>query len=408
MGMITQMRVVAVSLVLVLVLALVGTAGMSPPVEASSPAEFASGQILVRFCPDTTAEQIASVHEDNQGEVLETLDEIGVQVVRVPAGDELDAIARYRANPNVLYAEVDGIVRALGGFTPNDPMLPDQWGLARVEATLAWGVTRGNSTIRIAILDTGIDEGHGDIFPKVVDRRNFTTSRTVNDRHGHGTHVAGIAAAVTNNARGVAGMGFDSVLMNGKVLGDDGRGTWSWVASGIIWAADNGARVINMSLGGTTDSDTLEDAVDYAWGRGVVLVAAAGNRNSDVEIYPAAYDNVIAVGATNRTDARAGFSSFGDWVDVAAPGVDILSTFPRTWWGADQYAWMSGTSMSSPFVAGLAGLVWTTGWGTSNTAVRRRIEATVDPIVTDQPIGGRINAARAVGAAVPPPAPAED
>lgn len=368
-----------------------------PQVGAASPAEFAPGQILVQFRPGTPASAIAAAHARNQGQTAAVLDRIGVHVVRVQVGDELRAVARYRANPNVVFAEVDGMVRALS-FTPNDPMLPDQWGLARVEATLAWGVTRGSSAIRIAILDTGIDAEHGDIHPKVVDARNFTTSRTVSDRNGHGTHVAGIAAAVTNNARGIAGLGFDSVLMNGKVLGDNGAGQWSWLASGIIWAADHGARVINMSLGGTSHSATVEAAVNDAWGRGVVLVAAAGNNNSSTLVYPAAYANVIAVGATDRNDARASFSSFGPWVDVAAPGVDILSTFPRTRRGVDQYTLMSGTSMSAPFVAGLAGLVWTTGWGTSNTAVRDRIQATVDPIVTDQPIGGRINAARAVGA----------
>ncbi len=390
-------KAIAVSLVLALVLGLTGTAGVSPQVEASSTTEFVQGQILVGFRPGTHALEVASAHALNKGQVREVIDRIGVQVVRVPAGEELRAVARYRANPNVLFAEADGIVKALG-FTPNDPMLPDQWGLARVEATLAWGVTRGNSTIRIAILDTGIDAGHGDINPKVVAAQNFTTSLTVSDRHGHGTHVAGIAAAATNNARGIAGMGFDVVLMNGKVLGDDGSGAWSWVANGIIWAADNGARVINLSLGGTTHSATLENAVNYAWGRGVVVVAAAGNNNSSTLMYPAAYANVIAVGATDDDDSRASFSSFGTWVDVAAPGVDILSTFPRSSLGTDQYTLMSGTSMAAPFVAGLAGLVWTTPWGTSNTAVRDRIQATVDPLVTDQPIGGRINAARAVGA----------
>ncbi|MBS3986215.1 MAG: peptidase S8 [Selenomonadales bacterium] len=391
-----QVKAIAVSMVLVLVLGLIGSAGVSPQVEALSTTDFALGQILVGFRPGTPALDVASVHASNNGQVREVIDRIGVQVVRVPAGDELRAVARYRSNPNVLFAEVDGIVHALG-FTPNDPMLPNQWGLSRVEATLAWGVTRSNSTIRIAILDTGIDANHGDISPKVVAARNFSTSNTVNDRNGHGTHVAGIAAAVTNNLRGIAGLGFDSVLMNGKVLGDNGSGTWSSVANGIIWAADNGARVINLSLGGTSHSTTLENAVNHAWGRGAVIVAAAGNSNTSTLTYPAAYANVIAVGATDQNDARASFSNFGTWVDVAAPGVDILSTTPRVG-RTDQYATKSGTSMAAPFVAGLAGLVWTTGWGTSNTAVRDRIQATVDPIVTDQPIGGRINAARAVGA----------
>lgn len=199
-------KTIAVSLVLALVLGLTGIAGVSPQVDASLTTAFVQGQILVGFRPGTHALDVASVHRLNQGQVLKTLERIGVQVVQVPAGDELRAAARYRANPNVLFAEMDGIVHDLG-FTPNDPMLPDQWGLARVEATLAWGVTRDNSTIRIAILDMGIDAGHGDINPKVVAAQNFTTSLTVSDRNGYVTHVAGLAAAVTNNARGHSGNG---------------------------------------------------------------------------------------------------------------------------------------------------------------------------------------------------------
>lgn len=392
-------RSIAAILVLLLVFSFAGIPGITPGIEAAPQAEFASGQILVKFHPGTAAAEVAAVHGRKRGHVRKTIEPIGVQVVQVQKGDELRAVARYRDNHNVLYAEVDGIVRT-AALIPNDPRFLEQWGLARVGATAAWGVTQSKNTIRIAILDTGIDAGHGDIFPKVVAARNFTTSNTVNDRHGHGTHVAGIAAAVTNNHRGIAGMGFNSVLMNAKVLDDRGSGTWSGVANGIIWAADNGAQVINMSLGATstTTPSALQDAVNFAWARGAVLVAAAGNSNSNALFYPAALDHVIAVGATDRTDARAGFSNFGPWVDVAAPGVDILSTFPRLR-RTDRYTLMSGTSMAAPFVAGLAGLVWTTPtWGTNNVAVRNRIEATDDTINTDQPIGGRINAARAVGA----------
>ncbi|MEW6675942.1 MAG: S8 family serine peptidase [Nitrospirota bacterium] len=244
-----------------------------------------------------------------------------------------------------------------------------------------------------------------------MPNKNFTTSRTVDDLYGHGTHVAGIAGALTNNGIGVAGLGFLASLMNGKVLGDTGLGYYSWVASGIIWATNgpdgiagtpDDAKVINMSLGGTSYSLALEDAVNYAWGKGVVMTAAAGNSDTDLPFYPAYYINVIAVAATDENDNRAGFSNFGGWVDVSAPGVNIYSTMPnhRNRLRILNYGYLSGTSMSSPHVAGLAALVWKTQYGTDNSSVvRGRIEATVDTIITDEYIGkGRINAARAVGA----------
>jgi len=366
-------------------------------------AEFAPGQIKVRFRPDTPAHEIAAVYRLVGGQLIQAIDKIHVHAVRVPKGTERQAIVRLEGHPWVLSAEFNWIIRALG-FTPNDPRLPDQWGLARVESTQAWGVTRGRSDIRIAILDSGINAEHEDIRSKVVAAQNFTLSPTVDDRTGHGTHVAGTVAAVTNNALGIAGLGFSSVLMNGKVLGDNGDGQAMWLVNGIFWAVSNGARVINMSVGFTELCTSVQSAIQYAWSRGVVLVAAAGNNNHAKYIYPAAFPNVIAVGATDRNDARwicpntRQASNFGYWVDVAAPGADILSTANPWWPWSPRYVSRSGTSMAAPFVAGLAGLLWTTPFGTSNHAVRDRIWVTADPITTDQPIGGRINAARAVGA----------
>jgi len=149
-----------------------------------------------------------------------------------------------------------------------------------------------------------IKSSHEDLTGKVVAAKNFTTSRTTDDKYGHGTHVAGIAAAVTNNSKGVAGAGVNCSLMNGKVLGDNGSGAYSWLINGIIWAADNGANVSNMSLSGSSESQALLDAVNYAWGKGVVLVAAAGNNGNSTPVYPAFYDNVIAVAATDQNDNR--------------------------------------------------------------------------------------------------------
>jgi subtilisin family serine protease len=179
-----------------------------------------------------------------------------------------------------------------------------------------------------------------------------------------------------------------------KVLGDNGNGSWSWISNGIVWAADNGAKVISMSLGGHSGSSTVQNAVNYAWSKGVVVVAAAGNDGNTTRNYPAYYTNAIAVAATNDNDAKASFSNYGSWVDVAAPGVSILSTKPSG------YGRLSGTSMATPHVAGVAGLVWSTGLcgTTDNACVRTQIEALADPIsgIGSYWTYGRINAARSL------------
>jgi thermitase len=194
--------------------------------------------------------------------------------------------------------------------------------------------------------------------------------------------------------------------MNVKVLGDNGSGYYSWVAKGITWAADNGAKVINLSLGGPAGSGTLQNAVNYAWGKGCVIVVAAGNNGNGNPSYPAYYDNCIAVAATDPNDSKASFSNHGFWVDVAAPGVDIYSTLPnhKNQIGPRNYGTLSGTSMAAPHVAGVAALVWATEYGTDNSAVRERIESTGDEL--EGTLGnygiGRVNAYLAVGGTPPP------
>jgi thermitase len=342
------------------------------------------GEILVKFKPGAA------------GAVGDEIPGIGVRVVKVKPGDEEAEVARFKNNPNVEYAEVNGTWEALHDtgqtFTPNDTYFNTyQWNMKKIDGPLAWHVAKGSNTVKIAILDTGIKSTHEDLSGKVVLKKNFTTSTTVEDKQGHGTHVSGIAAAVTDNGKGVAGVGFNSSLMNGKVLGDNGSGAWSWIANGIIWAADNRANAINMSLGGSSGSQTVLDAVNYAWGKGVVLVAAAGNSSTDAPSYPAYYDNVIAVAATDKNDALASFSNFGTWVDVAAPGVDILSSYIRY---KPPYVFMSGTSMASPHVAGLAGLL--ASQGKNNAQIRSDIENTTDNKGSYPIANGRINAHKAV------------
>lgn len=414
-----------VVLILGLLLALVLSGSVATGLLASPPSiednDYTPDEILVKFKPGTPASVIAQVHRENKGAVKDEIGGIGVQVVKIK-GDVLGKVKSYGPNPNVEYAEPNYIARALGEF-PNDFHFGKQWGMnndgqtggtadADIDWLEAWNLTKEItlSSVKIAILDTGIDQDHGDLFNKIVDKEadqeNFTNSETVNDLYGHGTHVAGIAAAIPDNSIGVVGVSYNSSLMNGKVLGDDGSGAYSWVANGIIWAANNGAKVINMSLGGTPKSKTVEEAVNYAWEKKVVLVAAAGNSNNPSPTHPAKYENCIAIAATDDDDAKASFSSYGDWVDVAAPGVDIFSTFPNHDYAIGKslnYDYGSGTSMATPHVAGLAALLFAQDFGRSNADVRGIIETTADPISgTGQYwVHGRINACNAVGGNCP-------
>jgi thermitase len=364
--------------------------GGPPPVS-----DFSPQQILVKFKPDVTLPEAAQIHRQVGGQVKETIPGIGVQVVSVPKGQAKEKAKAYGLNARVAYAEPDFVAQVVG--SPDDPGFGNQWGMVKIGAAQAWEVTTGSGSINIAILDTGVDLDHPDLADKLISNINFTNFGTTDDVYGHGTHVAGIAAAMTDNGIGVAGLGYTATIMNVKVLDDNGMGAYSWIVSGIIWAADNGAEIINMSLGAPYASSALEDAVNYAWSKGVVIVAAAGNNGDTVPMYPAYYTNCIAVAATDANDARASFSNYGDWVDVAAPGASIYSTLKN-----NSYGYMSGTSMASPYVAGLAALVFTTvsdtnGDGKLNDEVRSQIETTCDDIGVSGIGHGRINAAQAVG-----------
>jgi thermitase len=383
--------------VLVLALVLSLLTGNLPIYAAgdSGTSDYSQDRILVKFQTGTDSIIQKSIHSQHGGNVISEIPQIGVLVVKVPSGQALNKAAEYRAEKSVNYAEPDGITQALGD--PNDPYYINstQWGLANIHASDAWNITTGSSAVTIAVLDTGIDSSHGDLSGKVTSAVNFSSSSTALDIYGHGTHVAGIAAAATNNSLGVAGLGYNSTLMNVKVMGDDGSGDYAALIQGITWAADHGAKVINMSLGGTSASASLENAINYAWNKGVVVVAAAGNNANSTPFYPAYYSNVIAVAATDQYDQRAVFSNYGDWVDVGAPGRNIYSTIP-----SNSYQYMSGTSMASPMVAGLSALVMTTISDTNlngqtndeaRTCILNGAERTVSGIGS-----GRINAYNAV------------
>jgi len=318
--------------------------------EAATPAAVPSktDRVVVKFKSAAAGlRQIAALDTPIADEVRP----LGVKVLQAGAGGADELAAKLNGDPNVLYAETAKVFRA--SVTPNDEQYPAQYGHLRIQSPKGWALGKGASSVKLAVVDTGIDLTHEDLSARYVGGYDFfNEDSSPYDDHGHGTHVAGIAAATGNNGVGVAGVGWYTGLLGVKVLGADGSGTDPDIAEGIVWAADQGASVINMSLGGYDSSQVLADAVAYARAKGALVVAAAGNDGVDVPSYPAALPGVIGVAATDVNDARAGFSNFGSYVDVSAPGVSVISTLPD-----DQYGYLSGTSMSTPFVAGAAAVL---------------------------------------------------
>jgi len=396
-------------------------------------ADYALGQIIVKFKGDVEP----------------------FRVMKVPEGKVTEKIKEYQAKTDVIYAEPDYFVYALGS---NDGYYGNQWALnntrqeifnkqvldcmggntgkrdyccaqenaicfqgsydADVDWDEAFGAEILGNTV-VAIVDSGIDlkigdgsefPGHPDLRDKIIAGWDFVDEDNVpQDICGHGTHVSGIATAVTNNDIGIAGIAFSNniKIMPIRVLDKDCVGTVSNVAKGIRYAAENGANVINLSLGRKFSSTTLKDAVDYAWNKGMVLAAAAGNDGNGGKYYPASYPNVISVAATDYNDKKASFSNFNDEIDISAPGVNVFSTFPTyeftigTKYGRSQnYDVGSGTSMSVPHVVGLAGLLFAQDINRDNVKVRAIIEETADNLGAsgwDKYFGwGRINVSKAL------------
>ncbi len=265
-----------------------------------------------------------------------------------------------RPGDQVLSTEEDETVHAT---MSNDPMRPQQWALNAVPFEAAWPVTRG-AGVTVAVIDTGVEGSHQDLVGSVVagedladDQASVDPASTgMVDPDGHGTHVAGVIAAHANNGIGVTGAAPLARIMPVRVLDANGTGVASNVADGIIWAADHGARVMNLSLGGGP-SDGMEEAIQYANSKGAVVVAAGGNsyQQGNQPTYPAAYPEAIAVAAVDENLNRAVFSNTGSYIDLAAPGVDVLSTYGGS--KPNDYEWMDGTSMATPFVAAAAALL---------------------------------------------------
>ncbi|HVE63128.1 MAG TPA: S8 family peptidase [Mycobacteriales bacterium] len=329
---------------------------------------------------------------------------MGLRQVLWPSQGGRDAgLAALAGVPGVSF--VEPVQRVAAHRTSNDPALRRQWGLAKIGAPRAWDVTTGvGSTVVVAVLDTGVDLRHPDLRGRVINGPNvaYGTDDSQDDQ-SHGTHVAGIAAATTNNRVGVAGLSWGATVLAVKVLNAQGSGTSCDIAVGIIEAADRGADVINLSLGGAfTCPLAFRAAVAYAEQKGALVVASSGNDGffASPQSAPANCPGVLGVGATDIRDEPSAFTTFGASVDVAAPGTEILSTFYDPKKRASTYATQSGTSMSAPFVSGLAALLKAKHPTWTPSQLASRIVETADdlgPPGRDDFYGaGRINAARAL------------
>jgi len=342
------------------------------------------------------------------GTATREIRELNAVVIDLPQETSITAAVRQaQAIPGVRYAEPNYVYRAFQ-ISPDDPYYATkQWGPQKIGAPQAWGVTTGSSDIVIAVLDTGISGSNDFVvmgIAKFAGSKDCVPSSTVNQNHG--THVAGIAAAVGNNGFGIAGIAWAANLLDLRVLDAGGIGTIDTIVCGINFARDfevsnPGKRVVaNMSLGGSGYSQLIKDSLDDAIGAGVVVVAAAGNDGKATVMYPAGYPGVIAVGAISPTDQRATFSTYGSHLSVVAPGVDIYSANS---FGSFEY--MTGTSQAAPHVAGVAALVLSQNMSLTPAQVRSQIEQTADDLGVhgfDPQFGwGRVNAARATGAPVP-------
>jgi subtilisin family serine protease len=389
-------------------------------------------EVLVKFKPTLSDQTIKATIAAYQCKRLKRIPRINVYKIQIQTSTTLEeTLFALRKNPDVEYAEPNYITYMTE--TPNDSLFDYQYALynsgqdigppgspqgeerADIKTTSTWEETKGEEEIIIAILDSGVDMDHPDLIDKIYssgyDFVNDDSDAT--DDESHGTHVAGIAAAETHNDEGIAGVAWNCKILPVKILDDLGSGSYGEMSEAIIWAADSGADVINLSVGGGFPSTTLENALKYAYDMNVVIVASAGNDGGAV-LYPAAYDDYcLAVAATDYNDERVDFSNSGGlWasnsgpeIDVAAPGARIISTVPTWFWGPDSfpYAWGDGTSQAAPHVAGLAALIKSVKPNLSAAQIMDVIRYSADDVNfvnnlgIDNYIGyGRINTAKAL------------
>jgi len=404
----------AAALLAVALVSLLAVAG------GASAASYDPDTLIVKFRPGASATQrTAALAVPGVGRTLGTIGGVDANVVRV-SRDPATLAAVLERSPAVQYAEPNFVLRATA--TPNDPMYTQEYGLnntgqsggrsdADIDAPEGWDLAGlaafpNSGGVKVGIVDTGIDQSHPDLVGKAVGCATSYNSGVaiINgvcaDDNGHGSHVSGTISANTNNGQGVAGVAFNSPIVMCKALATAaGTGLTSDIANCINWTAKQGVKVISMSLGGG-DNQTLKTAVQnaYASGTGVLLVAAAGNDGDGTLNYPAAYPEVVSVAATDNRDQRASFSNANADVEIAAPGVNVQSTYT-----GGLYMSLSGTSMATPHVAGVSAVIFDLNPTANAATVRSKLDAAVDDIGAggrDPVFGfGRVNLCRAAGGA---------
>jgi len=311
---------------------------------------FVEHEVVVRFSPRPEPEKIQAMLKKADAKIKR--DYGNSMIIKSNSHSTQQLMKMFAEHPDSIYAEPNYLL--LPNRRPNDVFYTRyQWNLPMIDMERSWEQSTGSKNVIVAVVDTGIDLDHPEFQGRLTDGYNvIEDTNNPMDDNGHGTHVAGVIAARSNNGDGIAGMTWNSKLMPIKAIGADGSGTAFDIAQGIRWATDHGADVINLSVGNYTSSAALQDACRYAYEKNVVLVAATGNDATDQPGYPAAYKEVFGVSAIDHNRQRADFSNFGDYVDVVAPGVDIPSTYIYS-----DYAALSGTSMACPHVAALAALI---------------------------------------------------
>jgi hypothetical protein len=360
-------------------------------------------ELLLRFKPGVGQLRKEGVFSSLALEVLDEIPQIEVLVVSVPQDALFHVESALSHNPMIDFVEENCQIPP--SVIPNDPYFGSEWHLTQISAPQAWDVSTGNANVIVAVLDSGVDPNHPDLASKLLPGYNFNDNNdNTTDVYGHGTMVAGIAAAVTNNSRGVSAIAWQSKILPIRVTDTDGYTTYSLLAKGLTYAADRGAKTATMSFrifGGSA----LSSAAKYFTDKGGLAVAAGGNTGTNQSDPDNPY--ILSVSATTNTDSLATFSTYGPFIDLSAPGVSIWSTTRGGGYGSG-----SGTSFSTPLTAGLAALIFSANPTLTPYQVEQIMESTAVDLGTpgyDSYYGwGRIDASKALSAATGVTPPKDD